>query len=66
MAWVKKWNLKTKVTQHLRTSCPICDTKFITKKIKIVFRDVVECTYCGNIWILPNLEMFKKWTSMLK
>ena len=41
--------------------CPSCKTHFKKKKIKILWRDVVECSECGNIWVVIDLGEFLKW-----
>jgi hypothetical protein len=41
--------------------CPWCQGHFRLGKVNILWRDVVECLLCGNIWILRNEMDLGKW-----
>lgn len=46
---------------HRKTDCcPTCKTHFRKHLVAVLWRDVVECRYCGHIWILIALEDFLK------
>ena len=45
-----------------RTDCCLsCNTHFKTGKIKIIWKDVVECGKCGSIWILFDQKKYLFW-----
>lgn len=48
-------------TPYIMDVCPLCRTHFKQKKAKRIFKDVAECTKCGNIWILRSLREFEKY-----
>ena len=44
------------VKQKMRDGCPKCKMKFRKKPLSIVFKDVVECSNCGYIWVFEDSE----------
>ena len=38
-------------------ACPRCRTPFRKHLFSIIFKDVLECTYCGNIWVAFDLAV---------
>jgi hypothetical protein len=44
--------------------CPKCSVHFSKKKTKVVYKEVVECMWCGFIWILRSIEEFEKYEDL--
>jgi len=42
-------------------ACPKCRKKFKEHYVKVVYKDFVECNYCGNMWIAFDYNELKKW-----
>ena len=43
-------------------TCARCGKHFRHQKVKIIWKDVVECTACGLIWVLEDVAEWLKWT----
>jgi len=41
--------------------CPGCHKHFCNCFVLVIFKDVVECRYCGLIWVLESLDEFYRW-----
>ena len=46
---------------YIMDVCPQCRTHFRCKKAKRLFKDIAECTKCGNIWIMRSVAEFEKY-----
>lgn len=42
--------------------CMKCKAKFKNNPLNIIYKDVVECGFCGRIWIEENLETVMKFS----
>jgi len=58
----KKKFLPKTLVMVAKNCCLSCGSHFKLGKVKVVFRDVVECTRCGAIWILIDLAEYNRWT----
>lgn len=48
-----------RIRPHL-DKCPSCLIHFNKKKTRVIFKEVVECTRCGYIWILRSKDEFER------
>jgi len=44
-----------------KDACPKCKTSFEDGKLAIVWHDVLECLYCGHIWVAIDYDEALKW-----
>ena len=45
-----------------KNCCLSCGTHFKRGKTRVVWHDVVECIFCGHIWILLDMTEYERWT----
>jgi len=56
MAKDKRWQFQQKYPVD---RCPKCKTLLSKKCFAILWRDVLECTHCGHVWVLDNPDQLK-------
>ena len=40
-------------------ACPKCGTRFKNKMFDILWKDVLECRACGNVWIAQDMAVVR-------